>query len=184
MGLEQVKKEILEKASAEAKQIVGKGKKEAEEIMERTNEEINSYRKSAEGDSRKLIDSMERKVIAAAEFEVKKMKLDRKKEMIDRVFSNARKKLSSLGEKSREANIRKLLAKAKKEIEVKYVHANKADSKIVQKLHEVEYRETDITGGIVAESHDLNFCVDLSYDGLLEDIKKKHLQEIAKKLFG
>lgn len=184
MGLEQVKKEILDKASEEAKAVIEKGRKEAESIMRKTDGEITIYRKKVEEEGVKLMESMERKIIAAAEFDVKKMKLDRKKEMMDLVMEGVKKRLEGLPENSREANIKRLLAKARKDIEVKFVHANPKDRKIVQKISGVEYKETDIIGGIVAESRDMNFSVDLSYDGMLEDIKKKHLQEIAKSLFG
>ena len=184
MGLEQVKKEILEKANQEAKEIAEKGKKEADSIMEKTKAEIESYRKMVDEDGKKLIEGMERKAIASAEFDVKKMKLDRKKEMIDLVFGNVSERLQSLSEQKREADIKKLLAKARKEIEVKYVHANPKDEKIINRMHDVKYMETDIIGGIVAESHDLSFSIDLSYDEMLEDVRKKYLQEIAKTLFG
>ncbi|PIN86731.1 hypothetical protein COV19_03275 [Candidatus Woesearchaeota archaeon CG10_big_fil_rev_8_21_14_0_10_44_13] len=183
MGLEQVKKEILDKADEEAGKIVEKAKNEAEGILKKTKEEIEAYRKGADEDTKKLIEAMERKVMAAAEFDVKKMKLDRKKEIIDSVFEQVEKELRELPDRKREENIKKLLAKAKKDIEVKYVHANENDRKIVQKISGVQYKETDIIGGIVAESPDLNFVVDISYDELLQNVRKTYLQEIAKMLF-
>lgn len=184
MGLEQVKNEILGNANEEAKRIAEAGKREAEEIMRKADGEIEKSRKSAEDDTRKLIEAMERKAISSAEFDVKKMKLDRKKDIIDRVFGNVKKDLGSLGEKDREAGIRSLLAKAKKEIEVKYVHASPKDKSLIGKIPNVVYKETDIMGGIVAETQDLSLCVDFSYDAMLDEVRKKHLQEIAKILFG
>jgi len=184
MGLEQVKKEILDKASQEAKNITQKGQAEAKEILDKTNKEIREYRTKVIEDTKKLEEAMERRVIAAAEFDVKKMKLDKKKEMIEKAFDNVKSKLGKLDDKNKEKNIKKLLAKAKKEIEVKYLHGNPADKKIINRIKGVEYRETDITGGIVAESKDLSFSVDMSYDELLDEIRKKHLQEIADKLFS
>lgn len=184
MGLEQVKNEILENANEEAKRIAEAGKREAEAIMRKADEEIGRIRKSAEDDTRKLIEAMERKAISSAEFDVKKMKLDRKKDIIDRVFESVKKDLGSLGEKEREAGIKSLLTKAKKEIEVKYVHASPKDKGIVSRMPGIVYKETDITGGIVAETQDLSLCVDFSYDAMLDEVRKKHLQEIAKRLFG
>lgn len=183
MGLEQVKKEILDKADEEAERIVEKARKEAEEIMRNAREETEAYRKQAEEDTKKLIEAMERKVVAAAEFEVKKMKLDRKKGIIDQVFADVEKELKGLSEKKREESIKKLLAKAKKDIDVRYVHANGNDKAIVQRIPGVIYRDTDIIGGIVAESPDQSFVVDLSYDEILQNVRKAYLQEIAKMLF-
>ena len=91
MGLEQVKKEILEKADEEAKEIVEKGKKEADSIMEKTRAEIESYRKTVEEEGKKLIEGMERKAIASAEFDVKKMKLN-KKIVMSAIFLESRKR--------------------------------------------------------------------------------------------
>ena len=184
MGLEEVKKEILEKAKSEADRIINEGKKEAEKIMDETSRKIKEYRENVNNDTKKLLDIMERKEIAGAEFDVKKMKLDKKKEMIDRAFSNVVGRLRRIPEKKRETLIRKLIEKAKKEIDVKYVYASKDDRKIIEKIPSVKYREADISGGIIAENEDGSISIDYSYEEILDGIKKENLQEIASKLFG
>lgn len=184
MGLEELKKEILDKAEEEARKITGSGKREAEEIMTKAMQEIEQSRKASEEDAARISEKIEKKALASAEFDSKKMKLDRKKEIIDKLFSEVKADLSRMDERKRESSIKKLLDRANKEIQVKYVHANANDKKIIERMKGVSYVKADITGGIVAESQDLDFSIDLSYDEILEGIRKKHLQEIAEKLFG
>ncbi|MFO8015767.1 MAG: V-type ATP synthase subunit E family protein [Candidatus Woesearchaeota archaeon] len=188
MSLDKVKKEILQKAEKEADSIISRGKKEAEEMMKKADEEAEEYRKNSEEENRKVIERMEKKTLASADFDIKKMKLDKKKEMIDMAFENARKRLQDMSDKDKEARMKKLLEKAKKEIDVGTVYSSPEDRKIVQKIVQkmpgVKCSTADISGGIIAESKGGEFSVDMSYDELLEEVKKKYLQEIAAKLFG
>ncbi|HLC99321.1 MAG TPA: V-type ATP synthase subunit E family protein [Candidatus Nanoarchaeia archaeon] len=184
MGLEEVKRDILEKADSEAKRIISEGKREAEKIGIETEAQIKSYREKAKSDASRLIEAMERKEAAAAEFEAKKMKLDKKKEIINAAFADVRKTLSSMPESRREAYLKRLVEKAKKEIDVAYVYANSSDRKIIERMHGVSYKEADLAGGIIAENQDSSIRVDYSYEEILDSIEKESMQEIAAKLFS
>ncbi|MCX6707772.1 MAG: V-type ATP synthase subunit E family protein [Candidatus Woesearchaeota archaeon] len=184
MGLEELKREILEKASAEAGRIIKEGESEAWKIAKDTDSQIKDLRDKSDAETSKLIESMERKEVSGAEFDAKKAKLDRKKEMVEKAFSNAVKALSDMPDKKREQYLKKLVEKAKKEIDVSFVYANSDDRKIVEKMSGVKYKQADISGGIIAENKDGSIRVDYSYDELLDSIKKESMQEIAEKLFG
>lgn len=184
MGLEEVKKEILKKANDRAKGILDEGRKEAERIAKETEDQIRDYMKKADDDTGKLIENMERKEKAGAEFEAKKMLLDRKKELVDKAFMQVKKKLEMMPESRREGYIKKLVDNAKKEIDVAVVYANSRDSRIVRKMPGIEFREAEMSGGIIAENKEGTIRVDYSYDELLDSIKKESMQEIASALFG
>lgn len=184
MGLEEVKEEILEKANAESRRIISEGSREAEKIAKETDSQIKSLIEKSDEETSKLIESMERKEVSGAEFDAKKAKLDRKKDMVEKAFSNVRKDLAAMPEKKRESYLKKLVDKAKTEIEVAYVYANSDDRKIVEKIKGVRYKQADISGGIIAENKDASIRVDYSYDEMLDSIKKESMQEIAEKLFG
>ncbi|MCX8146925.1 MAG: V-type ATP synthase subunit E family protein [Candidatus Woesearchaeota archaeon] len=183
MGLEEVKREIIEKAEKEARGIIEEGRKESNAIIEEINQKISEYRKEAENEAEKIIETMERREIAGVEFDVKKMMLDKKKEVIDSVFSYVKKKLIEMPEKQRERYIRSLVEKAKSEIKVKCIYGNKQDKKIIEKIPAVKYKEADICGGIIAENEDGTIRIDYSYDEILEQIQKENLRQIAEMLF-
>ncbi|MBD3314123.1 hypothetical protein GF345_06790 [Candidatus Woesearchaeota archaeon] len=186
MGLEEVKKEIIENAEKKAEGIVKEGKDEADRIIKETDAQLEDYRKRSEDDAHKIISAMERKERSSAEFDVKKMKLDKKKEIIDRAFSEVKKKLQSMPDKKRESYLKNLLDDAKKEIDVAKVYVNSQDRKIAERItgKGISVDGSEISGGLVAENSDSTISVDYSYDELLDTVEKENLQEIASKLFG
>jgi V/A-type H+-transporting ATPase subunit E len=184
MGLEELKEEILEKANAFARKLIDEGNWEAGKIAKETDAQVRDLLEKSDLETSKLIESMERKEVSGAEFDAKKAKLDMKKEMVEKAFSNVEASLSEMPEKKREQYIRKLVEKAKKEIEVAFVYAKSDDRKIIEKMSGVKYKPADITGGIIAENKDGSIRVDYSYDEMLDSIKKESMQEIAEKLFG
>ena len=184
MGLEELKREILEKANAEAGRIISEGESEAWKIAKETDSQIKALTGKSDEETSRLIESMERNEISGAEFDAKKARLDRKKEMVEKAFSNVRKELSGMPDKKREQYLKKLVEKSKDEIEVAFVYANSDDRKIIDKISGVKYKQADISGGMIAENRDASIRVDYSYDELLDRIKKEGMQEIAERLFG
>ena len=97
------------------------------------------------------------------------------------MFADARKKLEAFDDKKREAYIKKLLDKAKKEIDLGYVYCNRKDSKFVK---DFKAENAEMIGGIIAENKERIIRVDYSFDTLLESIKESELQNINKLLFN
>ncbi len=183
MGLEEVRKEILDKAKKEAESIAAESRREAEKIAKDTEEQIQKCRESSEEDTRKVLEALERKERSGAEFDVKKMKLDKKKEMVDRVFSGVKQKLAGIPQNKRDEHVKKLLSKAGKEIKVALVYGSSRDKKAVSSAKGVKFIEADMTGGIIAENEDSSIRVDYSYEEMLDSIQKDSLQRIASSLF-
>lgn len=180
MSLKDVKEEILRKAGSEASSIIREGKKEVDRIMDESKKQIEEKRKNTELEIKNLLENIEKKEVASAQFEVKKKMFQKKKELLDRVFEVAEKKLISLNDKDKKSYLKKVLDKAKKEIKVKRVYTRKGDNKFFQG---VQVKESDMKGGLIAETDDKSVRIDYRFETILEDIKEKNLPDIAKILF-
>lgn len=185
MGLEKVKDEILDKAKKDAEQIIRKAKEEEMLIIKEAEQKIKDMMEAAEQEISKLLETMKSKEMASIQLESKKMLLEAKKEAINQVFADVRKKFKALSNKKKEQYIKKLLDKAKTEINVKHIYCSKEDSKFVKDLLKsgVEVNEVAILGGIIVENEDKSMRVDYSYETLLNNVKEVYLQDIAKILF-
>lgn len=180
MGLDKVKEEIIRKAKEQAEAIITEGREEAEKIAKEAEGKIKENKEKIEAELKKTGISIKKKGIASAELEVKKILLQEKKRAIENIFEEVKNKLAALNDKKREEYIKKLIEKAQKEINVKYIYCNKKDRKFIK---DFEVEETDILGGLIAENEKRDTSVDYSYETILENIKEKHLQGIGKVLF-
>ena len=181
MGLEAVKDEILNSAKEQSNSLIAEARKEASRIARETENKIEGMKEKSDEEAKRIIDIIKRQELASAELENKKALLEAKKQLIDNVFAEARKRLENLDDKKKEAHIKKLLEKAKNDIEVSSVYCNKKDAKFVKGFN-VEV--ADIIGGVMAENREKTIRVDYSFDTTLESIKESELQNISKILFG
>ena len=122
-----------------------------------------------------------RQETASAELESKKLILEAKKEAIESVFEEARKRIEKLSGKQREDCMNRLLEKAKNDIAVAKVYCSKNDARLVEGF---KAEPSGINGGLIAENADGTVRVDYSFDTMLQNIKENELQEISKILFG
>lgn len=180
MGLEEVKEEMLNNARNISGKEIDEAKKEAQEIMSKAKSRINDYKKKLEDDKEKFIENLEKMKIAQARSEAKKLILDKKKEIIDSVFEKVKQKLATLKDSERKKYLQKLAEKAKNEIEIATIYCSKKDIKF---LEDFNCKETESTGGVIAENKDKSVRIDYSFETILSDIKENLIQEIAKKLF-
>ena len=182
--MNEVKQEIIQNARKEADAILAGARLEAQAIDRKAQAEISGYRNAVEQDTQKLLAAIERREIAGAEFDLKKALLGKKTEMIGAVLERSKKKMQGTGIRKKGEVIRRLVAKAGKEINVKVVYARKADRAAVSSIRGVAHKEADISGGIIAETEDGRVRIDYSYDELFGAVKKDNLQQIALLLFG
>ena len=181
MGLEAVKDEIIRQAKEQEAAILAEARKEANRIMKNVYNKINELREKSEAETKKTIESIKRQALAAGELEAKKMLLEAKKQLIDGVLSEVRSSLENLDDKKKEYYIKKLLDKAKKDLDIAYVYLNKKDLKF---LREYDAKPADIIGGLIAENKEKNVRVDYSFETMLQIIKESEMQNINKILFG
>ena len=182
MGLDEVKNEIISGAKRESEQILKEAQKQADEIKSHALKEVEEYKAKAKKNNEKMLKTLEKKEIANAKFDAKKKLLDTKKSIISKAIEEAKDNLDKMNEPEREKYVLSLLNKAKKEIEVGTVYANKKDRKAIEKAG-LKFEETDIFGGIIAETKDGRISVNYSYDEMLNEIVEKSIREIEKALF-
>ena len=180
MGLESVKEEILGSANAKASDLIAQARKESDRLMKEAEKKCEELREKSLAEAKAAIERLKRQETASAEQEKKKIILESKKQVIESVFAGARKSLEELSDKKREALIKKLLEKARSDIEAAYFYCNKRDVKLLKGLDVKPY---DIIGGLIAEDKERKTIVDYSFETILESIKESQLQEISKLLF-
>lgn len=180
MGLEVLKEEIIRNANLEKEKLLAEAKTEAEKIMKDSKKKFMEFKMNAESETKRILDTLNRQEQASAELESKKMILEAKKGNIDKVFLEIKKKIEKLEPKIRESYIKRLLEKAKKDIEVEKVYCNKKDIEFVK---ESKVEAADIIGGLIAENKDGIVRVDYSFDIMLQSITENELQNINEILF-
>ncbi len=181
MGLEELRLEIIEKANKQAESIEETANQEAAKILDETKSKIKEMQKALSLETEKTILNVERKGIAKANFEVKKQLLDKKQELINKVFEESKGQIIALSVDKNKQIFEKLLAKAVSEIEISTLYINKKDKAFVKNY---SWLSADIIGGFMAENKEKTMRIDYSYDTLLDTVKNKTIGEVVKVLFN
>ena len=181
MSLEAVKEEVLSSAKAEASLMLSEGRKEAARIIREAEKKAEELKEKSEAETKRTVEGIKRQETASSALEAKKIVLEAKKELVEGAFEAARKKLESMDDRKREAIIRKMIEKSKKDIEVFHVYCSKKDSKMFKDL---KPETIQISGGIICENRQNTIRVDYSYETLLQSVKETGMQEISAILFG
>lgn len=179
MGLEELRQEILSKAKEQADNIIKSAELSAKNIVNEVKREIGQYKTLQNNENKKKIESKEHIITASANATSKYILMQKKKEIIDGIFEEAKNQLTK--QRKNKGYIEKLIRKAEKEIEIKLIYCNKAD---INEIRKYPTKESDITAGIIAENEDGTVKVDFGFDTISEDIKAKTLGEVAKVLFN
>jgi V/A-type H+-transporting ATPase subunit E len=174
MGLEEVKREILDNAKREAKVILSEADAEKKEIMVSAEKRADELRSMLDEEAKLTIEQYKVMVSAETASSVNKERLALEKEIIDEVSSIALEELE--GSKNREKHLKKMQTFLKQGYSK--VYCNENDLKMVKGA--VKF---PISGGLVLEDSAGEIRLDLSYDTLLKEIKQESLSEVAKILF-
>ena len=181
MGLEAVKEEVIRTAKTQEESLIAEARKETIKIIDEAEKKVAEVKEESDAETKRKIDVIKKQELASAELENKKMLLEAKKQLIDKVSNEVQKKVENLDSKKRGEYINKLLEKAKNDIEVENLYCNKNDAKF---LKDFNAKTVDIIGGLIAENKDEIVRVDYSFDTMLQNIKENELQSINKVLFG
>ena len=181
MGLEAVKEEVIRQAKEQETALVAEARKEANRITREAEKKIEEMKEKSDAEIKKMTDTIKRQELASAELENKKMILEAKKEVIENVLAEAKKKLENLDDKKKELYIKKLLEKTKKEIEIMGIYCNKNDAKFLRGFNT---EAINIIGGFIAENREKTVRVDCSFETMLQAVKDNEIQNINKILFG
>jgi len=180
MGLEAVREEIIRSARKQEEELLAEARGQARKILDEAEKKSWELKEKSDAEAKKLLDLMKKQETASADLEAKKMMLEAKKGIMDKVFEKARQKIEKTEPKKREAFMQSLLEKAKSEIGIGKIYCNKKDAKAL-KGYKTEH--ADIICGLIAENEDGTIRVDYSFDTMLQSIEERWLQEINKILF-
>lgn len=180
MGLDEVKKEIIDDANRKADEILAKAQAEAEQVFDEIRKKAIEESAKADAHTSALIETQTRREIAAAEFDARKMMLDAKKKLIDESMDRARQKVASWNDAKRGSVLKKLMAKAKSDLDLAIVAANPKDKKHVKGT---AFESADILAGMLGRTKDGRVSVDYSVDEMLQSIRDNELAQIGKVLF-
>ena len=181
MGLDSVKEEVIRSAKEQFNSMLAEARKEAGRIMKEAEARAEEMKAKSDAETKKLTDTIKRQELASSELDSRKIVLDAKKQAIENVIAESRKRLEALDDRSREACIKKLLDRSKKELDVAYIYCSKKDVKFIKGTETIV---TEMLGGIIAENREKTIRVNYSFETLLESVKGAELQNISKLLFS
>ena len=181
MGLETVKEEILGNAKEKADSIIGEGRKEAAKLLEEARKKADQMKENSEIEAKKMMDTIKRQEIAAAELESRKTVMESKKQVLQKLFEQVKDKIAGMDDKKRELFLKKLLDRSKNELEIATIYCNRKDSKFFKGIN---VQNIDIIGGFIAENREGTIRIDNTFEALVDSLRDSEMQEINKTLFG
>ncbi|AKG91771.1 Archaeal/vacuolar-type H+-ATPase subunit E [Geoglobus ahangari] len=183
MPLEPIIEEIVRKGHQQVAEIKSSAEEEAEKIILEAKENAKEILKRAREEAEKEAERLRRQEISSINLEMKKEELNRKREVVENVYQMLVEKVANLDGKEREELLKKLLSKYEGQDYV--VYSNKKDEELVKKLTKLEYAgNVDCIGGVVLESKDGEFRINLTFDTLLQEVYESKMKDIYEKLFG
>ncbi|WP_440956647.1 V-type ATP synthase subunit E [Methanosarcina sp. Mfa9] len=183
MGLEIVVKDIQEGAQAEVSRINAEGEAKASEIIN----EAKEAQKKMLGDSLAKVEEdlqkMHQQVISSANLEVKRITLNKRKELLDKVYNQALESIKSMPVSKNEELLNYLIDKY--EASGAKVYSSKDSEELVTKLSSLTYAgNIKSIGGIVLENEDGTIRLDFTYDLILKNVYERSLKQISDTLYG
>jgi vacuolar-type H+-ATPase subunit E/Vma4 len=192
-GMEKISEAILDKVKIEARQIVKEAEEKALQEVEKAEKQLET---KFEVEKRKTIENAETeaaRIQAQAVIKARQELASVKAGIIDRIVSSAKTTLvtisgddSSLLSLVKEGMAALGVDKARIYVSPKNINVAqqflKKDKELAGGI--VEIKETDCTGGVIAESIDGKLRIDNTYDTRLEMLLPIILPEISKELFG
>ncbi len=183
MGLEIVVKDIQEGAQAEVSRINTEGEAKASEIIN----EAKEAQKKMLGDSLAKVEEdlqkMHQQVISSANLEVKRISLNKRKELLDKVYNQALESIESMPVSKNEELLKYLIDKY--ESSGAKVYSSADSEELVKKLSSLTYAgNIKSIGGIVLENEDGTIRLDFTYDSILKNVYERSLKQISDTLYG
>jgi vacuolar-type H+-ATPase subunit E/Vma4 len=185
VGLHEVKTAIREKTKLEVAGQLQKAQAEAERIISEAKEQIKLKRAENTAKTQELLEALERKEHAAAQFARKSILLEEKRKAIDAVFTSVQQTLVTQDSATRSKLLAQLAEKASKAITVASVRCNSKDTAALKKIFSGATVTADesIAGGFTADDASGTVRVDYTYESLLAAVREQHMAELTRILF-
>jgi len=190
MGLEKVTEEILEKGKAEETRLMAEARTEGDRyIVEAQNaaKQVLSHAKSEAQERAKRLRVQE---LSISYVEVKKIRLNAEKEMLDKVHEETLNGLRGMSPEDSKRMLGAILSKVRLELgdQPGKAWSNQKEAATAKALCTeagLQYGGTqECAGGLIVENLDGSIRYDYRYETLLEDIWNKKIKEVADILFG
>lgn len=183
MGLDIVIRDIQNGAQAEVSKIKAETDAKVSEILN----EAKDGQKKMLGDSlaqaEEDLKNLHQQVISSANLDVKRIRLNKRKELLEQVYSKAYESIKSMPA-SKNENLLKVLID-KHQAEGVKIYSTKKSEPIVRKLSSLSYTgNIDILGGIILENEDRTVRLDFTYDSILKNVYERSLKQISDILYG
>lgn len=182
MGLEIVLKEIEDSANREIEAINAEALKQSEEIIENARKKVREALGIRLANVEEQISRKRQQVISSANLEVKRIYLNKKKELLDNVYLKVCDVINSMTNEKNEALLKELICKY--EYSGSKIYSNSKSEDIVKKLSKLKYSGNIICdGGIIIENEDGNIRQDYTYNLILQRVYERSLKQISDILY-
>lgn len=177
MGFDEFKSEIINNAKNQAKKIIDEAEQEKQKINDYTSDRIKELKTSVEEEKKNYLENYKLNLMIDLNSLQNKLKLAMQSSILEKVFENSKQELKNLNLKKREQHINKILTSFK---EYKKISCSDKDYSLLKKYNP---KKINILGGLILEDDKSETRMNLSYDEILNEIKKQKIGDIAKILF-
>ncbi|HIG99739.1 MAG TPA: hypothetical protein HA258_04060 [Thermoplasmata archaeon] len=183
MGLEKVIENIQNEGKEKINSILHDAESQAAQILQMKQKTIDENAEKKRQELEKHINLLKTQEESSVEIEVKKIRLNAEKDILNQTYQEC---LTALATLSHEKILSFLLKKVQQELpQAAFIYSNKRDEAIVRSLTTIPYGGSiEVIGGIIVENEEKNLKVDYRYETIAELVWDQSLKEIAKKLFS
>jgi V/A-type H+-transporting ATPase subunit E len=182
MGLENVIEKIQNEGKEKVTTILQDAEKQAAQMLRTKHTMIEELTVKKRKELEHQITMMKNQEESSMEIEVKKIKLNAEKDVLNQTYQECLNALSTL---PHETMISSLLKKAETELpDAAFISSNTRDEPIVRSKTKITYRgPIETLGGIIVENKEQTMKIDYRYETIAELVWDRSLKEIANKLF-
>lgn len=183
MGLEAIVEEIKAKGKAEAFKINQETSLEVSKIIADARAGSAKIKAAKEEAVKKEIERIKQQELSSANLEVKKAKLNARKEILDAAYEEAREAILKLPAEKNQMILKSIIEK--NQSGNSKIYSREKDKPTVTKLTKLEFAgEIDCIGGVVMENADGSVVLDFKYDMILKNVSEQTLKQVSEILFG
>ncbi|MFH1779780.1 MAG: V-type ATP synthase subunit E family protein [Candidatus Micrarchaeota archaeon] len=185
MGLDELKKEIMDKAETQAAILLSEARQEAKKLFQDASDKAKQMSKDAEAKTDVEAKEIEAEYLAAARLEVKTIESEAKRQLVNSVFKALCTKLGVFASsKEYEKVFSSLVTEGKKELGGESVLiVSSKDQALAKKYGAVSKEKIDSLGGVIVATEDGRIRMNNSFEALIEEKKELLRQMIFDEVF-
>jgi len=183
--LEKVIDEILAAGEERRRKIIEEGNAERQRTLSSARAEAESARKERINEVEHRASLTKQQSLSSAELETKKRLLKEQNALLVQAKGEVLQSLSALDADARKSLLGKLSRIAAKQLSKGTIHCRKEDDKVISVPPGFK-KAVDLkaSGGILAESEEGDYRMDLTFEVLLDDVWNKDVQKVYEIMFG